>query len=140
MRGITLRKLSAIFTTVILLTMMSPANANDYIDFRSKLNAARASLVTLMTEKDQRGPEQQKLVKDTADAVSAQLAKMKAPAGKEAQFKELVDTWAAFKDTRENKLVPAILKGDAESVKELTFGIQKERLAKCLSLAKELEK
>ena len=140
MKGITLRKLSAIFTTVILFAMMSPANANDYIDFRSKLNAARSSLVTLMTDKDQRGPEQQKLVKDTADAVSAQLAKMKAPAGKEAQFKELVDTWAAFKDTRENKLVPAILKGDAESVKELTFGIQKERLAKCLSLAKELEK
>ena len=32
--------------------------------------------------RDKRSPEQQKLVKDTADRVSAHLARMKAPAGK----------------------------------------------------------
>lgn len=140
MKGNALRNLSAIFPIVALLTMMSTANAGEYAEFRSKLSAARSSLVTIITNKNQRGVEQQQLVKDTADAVSAQLAKMKAPAGKDAQFKELVETWTAFKDTRENKLVPAILKGDEDIVKELVFGIQKERLAKCLSLTKELEK
>ena len=140
MKGNALINLSAIFPIVVLLAMMSSANAGEYADFRSKLSAARSSLVTIITNKSQRGVEQQQLVKDTADAVSAQLAKMKAPAGKDAQFKELVETWAAFKDTRENKLVPAILKGDEDIVKELVFGIQKERLAKCLSLSKELEK
>jgi hypothetical protein len=102
------------------------------------LSAARESLVTLMVNKDKRGADQQKLVKDTADAVSAHLAKMKAPAGKEAQFKELVETWNAFKKTREAELVPAILAGKDDEAKKLAGGIQKERITKCQQLVGEL--
>jgi len=134
-----MKKLLAIFATVILSGILSSANAGEFGDLRNKLSAARESLVTMMLHKDQRGADQQKLVKDTADAVSAQLAKMKAPAGKEAQFKELVETWKAFKETREKELVPALLKGDDDAAKKIAGGIQKERITKCQSLTSELD-
>lgn len=124
---------------ILLAGLAVPAGAGEFGDLRTKLSAARESLVTMMLHKDQRGPDQQKLVKDTANAVSAQLAKMKAPAGKEAQFKELVETWAAFKKTRETELVPAILKGNDEEAKKIGGGIQKERITKCQNLVNELD-
>ncbi len=114
------------------------ANANEFTDLRAELSAARESLVTLLVNKDKRGADQQKIVKDTANAVSAHLAKMKAPAGKEAQFKELTDTWNAFKKTRETELVPAILAGKEDEAKKLAGGIQKERITKCQQLVGEL--
>ena len=72
--------------------------------------------------------------------VSAYLAKLKAPAGKEAQFKELVETWAAFKKTRESELVPAILKGEEDKAQSIGGGIQKERISRCMALIAELDK
>jgi len=67
------------------------------------------------------------------------LARMKAPAGKEAQFKELVETWKAFKETREKELVPAIIKGNEDEAKKIAGGVQKERITKCQSLTSELD-
>ena len=134
-----MKKLLAILASVVLTGMATSASAGEFGDLRTKLSAARESLVTMMLHKDQRGADQQKLVKDTADAVSAQLAKMKAPAGKEAQFKELVATWAAFKDTREKELVPAILKGNDDEAKKIAGGVQKERITKCQTLTSELD-
>lgn len=114
------------------------AHANEFTDLRGQLSAARESLVTMLVNKDKRGADHQKVVKDTADAVSAHLAKLKAPAGKEAQFKELVDTWNAFKKTREVDLVPAILAGKDDEAKKLAGGIQKDRITKCQQLVGDL--
>lgn len=114
------------------------AAANEFSDLRGKLSAARESLVTMLVNKEKRGADHQKVVKDTADAVSAHLAKLKAPAGKEAQFKELVDNWNAFKKTREVDLVPAILAGKEDEAKKLAGGIQKDRITKCQQLVGEL--
>ena len=133
-----MKKLLAIFATVLLTGLSTTASAGEYDDLRTKLSAARESLVAMMLNKDKRGADQQKLVKDTADAFSAQLSKMKAPAGKEAQFKELVATWGAFKETREKELVPAILKGNDDEAKKIAGGIQKERITKCQTLTSEL--
>jgi hypothetical protein len=130
--------LALLFTAFITLSASQWALANEFTDLRSQLSAARESLVTLMVNKDKRGADQQKLVKNTADAVSAALAKVKAPAGKEAQFKELVETWNAFKKTREVELVPAILAGKDDEAKKLAGGIQKERITKCQQLVGEL--
>lgn len=130
--------LALLFTAFITLSASQWALANEFTDLRSQLSAARESLVTLMVNKDKRGADQQKLVKSTADAVSAALAKIKAPAGKEAQFKELVETWNAFKKTREVELVPAILAGKDDEAKKLAGGIQKERITKCQQLVGEL--
>lgn len=126
--------------SVALVTLGSStlASANEFADLRGKLSAARESLVTMLVNKDKRGADHQKVVKDTADAVSAQLSKLKAPAGKEAQMKELVDTWNAFKKTREVELVPAILAGKDDEAKKLAGGIQKERITKCQQLVGEL--
>ena len=126
--------------SVALVTLGSStlAAANEFSDLRGKLSAARESLVTMLVNKDKRGADHQKVVKDTADAVSAQLSKLKAPAGKEAQMKELVETWNAFKKTREVELVPAILAGKDDEAKKLAGGIQKERITKCQQLVGEL--
>ena len=134
-----MKKQLAILASVGLIGFAATANAGEFGDLRTKLSAARESLVAMMLHKDQRGPEQQKLVKDSADAVSAQLAKMKAPPGKETQFKELVETWNAFKATREKELVPAILKGNDDEAKKIAGGIQKERITKCQTLTSELD-
>ena len=112
--------------------------ANEFSDLRGKLSAARESLVTMLVNKEKRGADHQKVVKDTADAVSAHLAKLKAPAGKETQFKELVDNWNAFKKTREVDLVPAILAGKEDEAKKIAGGIQKDRITKCQQLVGEL--
>ena len=93
----------------------------------------------MLNNKDMRGADQQKAVKETADAVSAALSKMKAPAGKEAKFKELADTWAAFKKTREAELVPMILAGKDDDAKKLGGGVQKERMGKIMAICDELD-
>ena len=114
------------------------AHSATLADLRGQMSAARESLVTMLTHKDKRGAEQQKVVKDTADLVSASLAKMKAPAGKEAQFKELVETWNAFKKTRETELVPLILAGKDAEARKIATGIQKDRITRCQQLIGEL--
>ncbi len=115
-----------------------PAFADDFKELRTKMTAARESLITMATDKNKRGADQQKLVKDTADAVTTLIGKLKAPAGKEAQFKEMVETWGAFKKTRETELVPAILAGKDDEALKIAGGVQKTRFAKCLSLVGEL--
>lgn len=134
-----MKKLLAMLATIVLTGMTAPANAGEFGDLRVLLTASRESLITMLVNKDKRGADQQKLVKDTADAVSAKLAKMKAPAGKEAQFKELNDNWNAFKETREKELVPAILKGNDEEAKKIAGGIQKDRYTKCQTITSELD-
>ena len=132
------RTLIAFFLSICTLFVAPAVHANDFDDLRGSLSAARESLVTMLLNKDKRGVDQQKLVKETADAVSTKLAKMKAPAGKEAQFKELVDTWNAFKKTREVELVPALLAGKEDEARKLAGGVQKERITKAQQLVAEL--
>ena len=131
-----------IFTiaALALLLLSSSLYAGEFADLRKTVMEARDSLVTLVKNKDKRGPDQQKLVKDTADAVSAEIATMKAPAGKEAEFAEMSKNWADFKKTREEELVPLILAGKQEEGKKIAMGIQKVRLDKVLSLCDELDK
>ena len=112
--------------------------ANEFATLRAELSAARESLVTMLVNKDKRGADHQKVVKDTADLVSAHLGKLKAPAGKEAQFNELVQAWNAFKKTRETELVPAILAGKDDEARKIAGGIQKEPITKCQQMVGEL--
>lgn len=129
-----------LFAAALAVCALQPiaASANEFAELRTKMSAARESLVTMLTNKDKRGADHQKVVASTADAVSAHLTKLKAPAGKEAQFKELVDTWGAFKKTREAELVPAILAGRDDEARKLAGGIQKDRITRCQQLLGEL--
>jgi hypothetical protein len=122
----------------LLAAPMALAQSNEFTVLRGELSSARESLVTMLTNKDKRGAEQQKIVADTANAVSAHLAKLKAPAGKEAEFKQLVENWNAFKKTREAELVPAILAGKDDEARKIAGGVQKERITKCQQMVGEL--
>ena len=124
----------------LLLGAVLPLAAGDFAVLKSETEVARKELVTMVLYREKRTPEQQKLVKDTANAVSAHLAKMKAPAGRGSQFKELKETWEAFKHTRETELVPAILAGEKEKAEKIAAGIQKVRLERCYALMLELDK
>lgn len=128
--------LSILFFAVLAVS----AHAGGFGDLKKQINDARDSIVTMLKNKDKRGADQQKMVKDSADAVSASLAKMKAPAGKDAQFKELTDTWNAFKKTRETELVPMILAGKQDDAEKLAGNVQKERFQKITALCDELDK
>ncbi len=124
----------------LLLGVALPLAAGEFAVLKSETEVARKELVTMVLYREKRTPEQQKLVKDTANAVSAHLAKMKAPAGRGSQFKELKETWEAFKHTRETELVPAILAGEKEKAEKIAAGIQKVRLERCYALMLELDK
>ena len=125
--------------SVLLFLFSLTAQASEFAELKKKVGDARSSLIAMMLHKDQRDAKQQKLVKDTADAVSEMLAKLKAPPGKEAQFKEFSETWAAFKKTRETELVPAILKGKDDEANNIASGIQKERYKRMQELLLELD-
>ncbi len=124
----------------LVFTVALPASANDFSILRLEILTARQALVTMILHREKRGPEQQKLVKETADVVNATFAKLKAPAGRTVEFKELKETWAAFKRTREKELVPAILANEKETYEKIGAGIQKERLDRMYSLIATLEK
>ncbi|MCE5312027.1 MAG: hypothetical protein LLF86_02615 [Nitrospiraceae bacterium] len=116
------------------------AFAGQFSDLKMKIEEARKTLVTMVQQKDKRGPDQQKVVKETAEAVSAAISSIKAPAGKEAQFSDLVSTWNAFKKTREEDIVPMLLENKEAEAKKLATGIQQERLKKLLVLCDALDK
>jgi hypothetical protein len=130
---------SVLLVPSLVLVATVPARAGEFAVLKEEIAAARKALVTMVLYPEKRGPEQQKLVKVSADAVSAHLAKMKAPAGKTPDFKELKETWEAFKQTREKELVPAILAGDKVKYDKLGAGIQKERLDRMYALIAILE-
>ena len=129
-----------IIPVLALLFMVSSVFAGEFMHLHKTVMDARDSLVTLVKHKDKRGTVQQKLVKDTANAVSAEIATLKAPKGKEHAFKEMSKNWADFKKTREDELVPLILAGKGVQAKKIAMGIQKTRLKKVLKLCKELDK
>jgi len=122
-----------------LLLLSFTVNAGEFAVLHQTVMDARDSLVTLVKNKNKRGPAQQKLVKDTANAVSAMIATMSAPAGKTTEFNEMAKNWAAFKKTREEELVPLILAGRQAEGKKIAMGIQKVRLKKVLMLCKKLD-
>jgi len=138
-KGNTMKKLFTVGASALLL-LSSSLYSGEFADLHKTVMDARDSLVVMVKNTDKRGEAQQKLVKDTANAVSAKIATMKAPAGKEAQFAEMSKNWAEFKKTREEELVPLVLAGKQEEGKKIAMGIQKERLSKVVALCAELDK
>ena len=135
-----MKALSALLVPTLMILAAAPAQAGEFAALKEEIVAARKALTNMVLYLDKRGPEHQKQVKDTADAVSAHLAKLKAPAGRTTEFKELKDTWDAFKKTREKELVPAILAGEREKYEKIGAGIQKERLDRMYALIPILDK
>lgn len=123
----------------LLLGAALPTWAGEFTVIKEEIKTARQALVSMVLYREKRGPEQQKLVKDTADLVSEHLRKVSAPAKKAAEVKELKETWAAFKKTREEELVPAIMRNDRARYEKVAGGIQKERLDRMYALIDSIE-
>jgi len=124
-----------------LLSMFSfSALAGDFSDYLVKVGEARSTAIAMLMHKDQRGAAEQKHAKETGDAARALFAKLKAPAGKEAQFSEFKEVASAFMDTRENEVIPLILQGKDEDAKKILTGVQKERFSKMSALVDVLGK
>lgn len=135
-----MRKLFACLLMTFFMLVAVSAHAGEFSDLKKKIGDARSSLLIMVKNKNKRGPGNQELVKKTADVVSATLANMKAPDGREAKFEELVDTWKAFKKTREDSLVSLILSDNQEEAERIAHGVQQERLDKMNFLCDELDK
>jgi hypothetical protein len=118
----------------MVLSVAFPVRAGEIAELKKKMIDARQALFILLDDVKRRGADQQQRVKDTADAVSAMVASMKAPAGKEARFKELVTTWKAFKKTREDELVPLIMSRKQIEAEKIATGVQNERFRKMMDL------
>jgi hypothetical protein len=129
-----------LFIFALIATLATPGSAGEFASLKHEIASSRQALVIMITRREMRGPEQQHLVKATADTVSSMLSKMKAPSGKVVEFKELKSTWEAFKLTRETELVPAILANDKEKHDRIGAGIQKVRLDRMYALIDLLEK
>jgi len=129
-----------LLVSILVLAAAMPASAGEFATLKDEIVTARQALVTMVLYRDKRGPEQQRTVKATADAVSAHLAKLKAPEGKATEFKELRSTWDAFKQTREKELVPAILGNEREKYELIGAGIQKQRLDRMYALLATLDR
>ena len=123
----------------ILISAM-PSFGSEFAVLKEEIKTARQALVQLALYREKRSPEQFKLVKDTADLVSEHLRKLSPPAKKAAEFKELKETWAAFKKTREEELVPAIKQNDRARYEKIGAGIQKDRLERVYALIDIIEK
>jgi hypothetical protein len=131
-RGETMKTRALLGASVLVLTIALPAIAASPAECEAKIGEARTALLDLLGGKND--PDQQKKVKDTADAVAPCIDGLKAPPGKDAQLSELKIVWREFKTTRETQLVPAILAGKTDEAKTLATGIQQERLNKINSL------
>jgi hypothetical protein len=135
-----MKTLQSLLIGALLLVVSATASAGEFTVLKDEITAARASLVNMVTNRGKRGPAEQKLVKETAEAVSVHLSRLKAPQGKATEFQELKETWNAFKSTRENELVPAILANETEKVTRLGAVIQKARLERMYALIQILDK
>jgi len=90
--------------------------------------------------REKRGLEQQKLVKDTADMVSASFASSRFEwQGRRIQRAERY-LGCLPKQTREKELVPAILANEREKYEKIGAGIQKVRLDRMYASIDLLEK
>ena len=101
---------------------------------KTGLMEARSTLVTMTKDPAKRDAAQQAMVRSSADDFSKMLVATTPPAGKEAAFKELTETWAAFKKTREDELVPDVLAGKQAEADRIASGIQKQRYEKMMSI------
>jgi hypothetical protein len=95
--------------------------------------------MTMLKNADKRGPDQQALVKNSADKVSNLIKELNVAADKKAKLDEMKKVWADFNKVREAQVVPLILAGNTADAEKLVTGEQKERLMNVIKLCDELK-
>lgn len=135
-----MKKIVAGLVVSIFSLMAVAAHAGEFADLKKQVMDAREQLVIMMKDPNKRGADQQKIVQDTADAVTAKIASMTVPKPKTGKHKQMAGLWEAFKKTRDKELVPLILAGKQAEAEKIALGIQKDRLTKIYALCDELDK
>ena len=126
---------SIVVAMVFGLGLMSASAAGAYPthDACTTLGDARTALSLMVIAKDK--PAQQALdakVQAASAKLDSELARL---AGTDAQLaNEVKDVWEQFKATREQKIIPAIYKGDTKDAKKIARGVQYVRLSKMWNL------
>jgi hypothetical protein len=107
--------------------------ADSASDVCAALANARTALYSMINAKDVSTKDALKAeVQEASTKLDSVLAGMTgADAKAAADFKAL---WDQFKATRDNQIIPAIYKGNADEAKKIADGIQSERLSKMWSI------
>jgi Four helix bundle sensory module for signal transduction len=115
------------------LASASAAWADTASDACGALANARTTLYSMINAKDKSAQDALKAkVQEASTKLDSVLAGMTGRDAKSvADFKTL---WDQFKATRDNQIIPAIYKGNAEEAKKIADGIQFERLSKMWSI------
>ena len=116
------------------LVFVPPAWADDPAsDACAALVNARAALYSMMLAKDKSAQDAWNVkVQAASTKLDSVLASMTGADAKVASDFKAV--WDQFKATRENEIIPAIYKGNADDAKKITNGIQAQRLSKMWSI------
>lgn len=109
----------------------------------AKLNNVRAALITMMSETERAKQDgQHKIIKDLTEEIDSIFATLLKNANfKQDMFsplKEANASWVAFRNTRDNELIPAIYAGRLDEAKVLAMSVQKERYDKFVALTDDL--
>ncbi len=116
---------------LIAFFSMQLVQANTICDARIALADARFNLMMMVMSEDK---AEQDALKVEIDNASTELERVMADMLKDGnktddgQLTTLQDTWTAFKNTRETKIVPAIYAGENMKAIEIATGIQAERM------------
>jgi hypothetical protein len=115
------------------LGFASVAWADTASDACGALANARTALYSMINAKDKSAQAALNAkVQEASTKLDSVLAGMTgADAKSAADFKAL---WDQFKTTRDNQIIPAIYKGNADEAKKIADGIQFERLSKMWSI------
>ena len=115
------------------LGFASVAWADTASDACGALANARTALYSMINAKDKSAQDTLNAkVQEASTKLDSVLAGMTgADAKSAADFKAL---WDQFKTTRDNQIIPAIYKGNADEAKKIADGIQSERLSKMWSV------
>lgn len=126
----------SIAVTIVLglgLVFVPVAWADPASDACVVLANARTALYSMTLAKDKSAQDAWNVkVQAASTKLDSVLAGMTGADAKVASDFKAV--WDQFKATRENEIIPAIYKGNADDAKKITNGIQAERLSKMWSI------
>ena len=115
------------------LVFVLPAWADPASDACAALVNARTALYSMTLAKDKSAQDAWNVkVQAASGKLDSVLAGMTGADAKVASDFKAV--WDQFKATRENEIIPAIYKGNADDAKKITNGIQAQRLSKMWSI------
>lgn len=135
-----LRTLGLLLFTACLAPLAHAGHADTIM---AALMSARENLVAMVDAPDAASQDQLYAEVTSAseavdDALAAALADAEMTPEQAAKLEELKTTWEAFKDTRENEIVPQVRAGKVDEAKNIATGVQAERMATMKSLLTEL--